>query len=83
MKVKIESFGGIVGHMQGERSASQLSVEQLSAVEKLTSQPLKPVSPGPTPHYRVTVTDHRGEHQVNVSEEDMPEALASIPSPAL
>ncbi len=82
MKVKVESFGGIVGHRQGERSSPDLSAEQLAALEALKSATPGPVVPGPRPHYRVTVTDEHGVRQFDMAEQDMPDALMTIPDTA-
>ena len=79
MKIQVESFGGIVGHLRGERSDEQLTPEQTDAVATLRNNPPRPVSAGPAPRYRVTVEDEHGRHEIGVSEEDMPDALASIP----
>lgn len=38
--------------------------------------------PGPRPHYRVTVTDEHGGREFDVAEQDMPDALMTIPDTA-
>jgi hypothetical protein len=82
MKVRIERRGGFVGKMAvGEREMSELSPAQRQALDKLVkSPPTYSPSPGADRfRYTVQLLDESGKQEFEVSEDAMPDVLASIP----
>jgi hypothetical protein len=82
MKLRIERRGGLAGlSAVGERDVEELTTAQRQALDGLvkTGGPAKP-SPGADRfHYKVTLTDDEGTRAFEVPEDQMPQALASIP----
>lgn len=82
MRVRIERHGGFVGKLAvGERELKELAPAQRQALDALVKSPPKPrASPGADRfRYKVQLIDESGKKEIEVPEDDMPEALASIP----
>jgi hypothetical protein len=81
MKVRIERRGGLAGKTAvGERDFEELTAAQQDALASLQKLPKRMVpSPGADRfHYKVTITDESGSRELDVSEDAMPDELASI-----
>ena len=82
MRLKIERQGGFAGiPAVGERDESELTPSEHQAIRRLLQSP-PPSTPSPGAdrfHYKVTVHDENGTHELQVPEHAMPEALAGIP----
>lgn len=83
MHLRIERRGGLVGRLAvGERELHELTARQRRALDALVKSPKRSApSPGADRfHYKIVVTDDGGGTRTfDVGEDDMPEALASIP----
>ncbi len=82
-KLRIERRGGLVGRLAvGERDLADLTPAQRDALEQLLKSPRRSATPAPGAdrfHYKVRVTGDSGEREIDVGEDAMPDALASIP----
>lgn len=81
-RLRIERRGGLVGKTAvGERKLADLTPAQRQALDQLLGSPDRSApAPGADRfRYKVRVTDDGGEREVEVGEDAMPEALASIP----
>jgi len=80
MRLRIERLGGFAGvPAVGERDLDQLSQKQREALEKLLCAPRAAPSPGADRfRYKVRVTGDGAPREIEVGEDEMPEALASI-----
>ena len=82
MKIRIERRGGVAGKMAvGERELGELSPAQRSALDALVKSPPRH---GPSPgadrfRYKIQLVDEHGKREFDVSEDMMPDELASIP----
>jgi hypothetical protein len=83
-RLRIERRGGLVGKpAAGERLLADLTPAQRQALDQLLKSPASSAPP-PAPgadrfRYKVRVTDDTGTREVEVGEDAMPDALASIP----
>jgi hypothetical protein len=80
-RLRIERRGGLVGKpAAGERLLADLTPAQRQALDQLLKSPGAAPSPGADRfRYKVRVTDDTGTREVEVGEDAMPDALASIP----
>jgi hypothetical protein len=82
MRIKIERRGGIAGMPAvGERDESELTTAEHDALTELLRSPPNPApSPGADRfRYKITIEDQNGTRVLDIPEDAMPEALASIP----
>ena len=82
-RLRIERRGGLVGKpAAGERLLADLTPAQRQALDQLLKSPGAAPSPGAGAdrfRYKVRVTDDTGTREVEVDQDAMPDALASIP----
>jgi hypothetical protein len=82
MKLRIERRGGLVGKLAvGERELTELSPQQRKALDRLMRQPpsAQPSAGADRFVYKVLIVDESGSREFKVSEDAMPDELASIP----
>jgi hypothetical protein len=82
MRVRIERRGGFGGTVAvGECSDPELTPAQRQALQKLAKSPPQPTRSRGADRFRfkVEITDDSGTQAFDLSEEAMPEELASIP----
>ncbi len=81
-RLRIERRGGLAGKLAvGERDLADLTPAQRQALDRLLQSPNRSMpAPGADRfRYKLRVTDDSGEREVEVGEDAMPDALASIP----
>lgn len=81
-RLRIERRGGLVGKPAvGERNLADLTPAQRQALDQLLQSPDRSApSPGADRfRYKIRITDDSGAREVEVGEDAMPDALASIP----
>jgi len=85
MRVLIERKGGVAGvPARGERADHELNAEQRAAVDSLLSAPPQPRARKPDGfYYKVLIENEGSTHNLELSEEDLPESLSSIPTISL
>ncbi|MES1174238.1 MAG: protealysin inhibitor emfourin [Myxococcales bacterium] len=85
MRVSIERKGGVAGvTARGERADHELSAEQRAAVDSLLSEPPQPKTRKPDRfYYKVRIENEAGTHNYELSEEEIPPSLSSIPTVSL